>query len=121
MHRGWERGCAGLHRPGPLGEIGELGGRQCGAEPASRRSGFAGIENELFHLDKTQMLFGDAKRVIAEVVGDRPAARSASGRLSLGTPHGTYEPERRMTRRWTVRLRALAPTCGATAERTLTP
>ncbi len=34
----------------------------------SMRSGFAGVENELFHLDKTQMLFGDAKSVIGDVV-----------------------------------------------------
>lgn len=29
--------------------------------------GFAGIDNELYYLDKTQMLFGDAKDFIAEV------------------------------------------------------
>ena len=34
----------------------------------SMSSGFAGIENELFYLDKTQMLFGDAKQVIGGVV-----------------------------------------------------
>jgi NAD(P) transhydrogenase subunit beta len=34
----------------------------------SMRTGFAGVENELFYLDKTQMLFGDAKSVIGEVV-----------------------------------------------------
>jgi NAD(P) transhydrogenase subunit beta len=33
----------------------------------SMRSGFAGVENDLFHLDKTQMLFGDAKKVVGEV------------------------------------------------------
>ena len=31
-------------------------------------TGFAGIENELFYLDKTSMLFGDAKSVLAQVV-----------------------------------------------------
>jgi NAD(P) transhydrogenase subunit beta len=31
-------------------------------------TGFAGIENELYHLDKTQMLFGDAKAVVADLV-----------------------------------------------------
>ena len=36
----------------------------------SMRSGFAGVENELFFLDRTQMLFGDAKAVIGEVVGE---------------------------------------------------
>jgi NAD(P) transhydrogenase subunit beta len=33
-------------------------------------TGFAGIENELFYLDKTSMLFGDAKSVITQVVGE---------------------------------------------------
>ncbi len=36
----------------------------------SMRSGFAGIDNELFYLDKTQMLFGDAREVIGEVVDE---------------------------------------------------
>jgi NAD(P) transhydrogenase subunit beta len=36
----------------------------------SMRSGFAGVENELFFQDKTQMLFGDAKAVIGEVVDE---------------------------------------------------
>ncbi len=31
-------------------------------------SGFAGIDNELFYLDKTQMLFGDAKDVVGRVI-----------------------------------------------------
>jgi NAD(P) transhydrogenase subunit beta len=33
-------------------------------------TGFAGIENELFYLDKTSMLFGDAKSVITQVVAE---------------------------------------------------
>jgi NAD(P) transhydrogenase subunit beta len=47
----------------------------------SMRSGFAGIENELFFLDKTQMLFGDAKTVIGEVVDEL-------SRLPARTPVG---------------------------------
>ncbi|MDP9301927.1 MAG: NAD(P)(+) transhydrogenase (Re/Si-specific) subunit beta [Actinomycetota bacterium] len=36
----------------------------------SMSSGFAGIDNDLFYLDKTQMLFGDAKQVIGDVVDE---------------------------------------------------
>jgi NAD(P) transhydrogenase subunit beta len=36
----------------------------------SMRSGFAGIDNDLFYLDKTQMLFGDAKVVIGRIVDE---------------------------------------------------
>ncbi|MEW6060185.1 MAG: NAD(P)(+) transhydrogenase (Re/Si-specific) subunit beta [Actinomycetota bacterium] len=36
----------------------------------SMRSGFAGIDNELFYLEKTQMLFGDAKSILGEVVDE---------------------------------------------------
>jgi H+-translocating NAD(P) transhydrogenase subunit beta len=34
----------------------------------SMRAGFAGIENDLFHLDKTRMLFGDAREKLSEVI-----------------------------------------------------
>ena len=36
----------------------------------SMKPGYAGIENELFFRDKTQMLFGDAKKVLTELVNE---------------------------------------------------
>ncbi len=34
----------------------------------SMASGYAGLDNELFHMDKTMMVFGDAKKVIEDMV-----------------------------------------------------
>ena len=36
----------------------------------SMRTGFAGVDNDLFYLDKTQMLFGDVKTVVGQVVDE---------------------------------------------------
>ena len=36
--------------------------------------GFAGIENELFYADNTRMLFGDAKKMLTQLVGEVKAA-----------------------------------------------
>jgi len=38
----------------------------------SMNPGFAGIDNELYYMDKTLMLFGDAKAFVAEILKDLP-------------------------------------------------
>jgi NAD(P) transhydrogenase subunit beta len=34
----------------------------------SMNPGFAGVDNELFYLDKTMLVFGDAKKVVTELL-----------------------------------------------------
>jgi NAD(P) transhydrogenase subunit beta len=43
----------------------------------SMNPGFAGIDNDLYYMDKTLMLFGDAKAFVSEILKDLPATVSA--------------------------------------------
>jgi NAD(P) transhydrogenase subunit beta len=40
----------------------------------SMNPGFAGIDNELYYMDRTLMLFGDAKSFVSDIVKELPAA-----------------------------------------------
>jgi len=44
----------------------------------SMSPGFAGIDNELYYMDKTMMLFGDAKSFVGDLVKELAGSRAAA-------------------------------------------
>ena len=50
----------------PIIEVGEA--QQCLVLKRSMSPGFAGIDNDLFYDPKTSMVFGDAKKIVSEIV-----------------------------------------------------